>query len=135
MALLNWSDNYSVGVKEIDSQHKKLVELINNLHDGMKQGKGKEILGTVLNELASYTVYHFGFEEKLFDKYGYPETIVHKRQHADLVAQVKKLVESYNNGGSVLSMDLMNFLKDWLTQHIAGSDKKYTAFLNSKGIA
>ena len=135
MALLNWSDSYSVGVKDIDLQHKKLIDLINSLHDGMKQGKGKEILGTVLNELANYTVYHFGFEEKLFEKYGYPETIVHKRQHADLVGQVKKLVESYNNGGSVLSMDLMNFLKDWLTQHIAGSDKKYTAFFNGKGIA
>ncbi|MCX6168934.1 MAG: bacteriohemerythrin [Ignavibacteriales bacterium] len=135
MALLNWSDSYSVGVKDVDLQHKKLVELINNLHDGMKLGKGKEILGSVLNELVSYTVYHFGFEEKLFEKYGYPETIIHKRQHADLVAQVKKFVEGYNNGGSVLTMDLMNFLKDWLTQHIAGSDKKYTSFFNSKGIA
>jgi hemerythrin-like metal-binding protein len=101
----------------------------------MKLGKGKEILGGVLNELVSYTVYHFGFEEKLFDKHGYSETIIHKRQHADPVEQVKKFVDGYNNSGSILSMDVMNFLKDWLTQHIAGSDKKYTAFFNGKGIA
>ncbi|MBA4407716.1 hemerythrin [bacterium] len=135
MALLNWSDNYSVRVREIDTQHKKLIDLINTLHDGMKSGKGKEVLGGILNELVAYTVYHFGFEEKLFDKYGYPETIIHKRQHADLIAQVKKFVDSYNSGDGVLTIELMNFLRDWLTQHIAGSDKKYSDFFNGKGVS
>lgn len=135
MALLNWSDNYSVRVREIDTQHKKLIDLINTLHDGMKSGKGKEVLGGILNELVAYTVYHFGFEEKLFDKYGYPETIIHKRNHADLIAQVKKFVDSYNSGDGVLTIELMNFLRDWLTQHIAGSDKKYSDFFNGKGVS
>lgn len=135
MALLTWNENYSVGIKEIDIQHKKLVELINSLHEGMKIGKGKEILGVILNELVDYTVYHFGFEEKLFEKYGYPETIIHKRQHSDLVAQVKKFVDSYNGGSSIITIEIMNFLRDWLTQHIAGSDKKYSSFLNNKGVA
>lgn len=135
MALLDWNDNYSVKVKEIDNQHKKLVELINTLHDGMKSGKGKEVLGKILDELANYTVYHFGYEEKLFEKHGYPESIIHKRQHSDLVSQVQKFIESYKNGNGVLTIELMNFLRDWLTQHIAGSDKKYTVFLNGKGVS
>lgn len=135
MALLNWSDNYSVKVREIDLQHKKLVDLINSLHEGMKNGKGKEILGGILNELVDYTVYHFGFEEKLFEKHGYPEAIVHKRQHSDLVGQVKNFVDSYNGGAGVITIEIMNFLKDWLTHHIAGSDKKYSDFLNGKGIS
>ena len=135
MALLNWSESYSVGIREIDSQHKKLIDLINSLHEGMKTGKGKELLGGILNELAAYTVYHFGFEEKLFAEFGYPETIIHKRQHSDLVAQVKKFIKSYNNGGGVITIEIMNFLRDWLSQHIVGADKKYSVFLNSKGIS
>ncbi len=135
MALLSWSEKYSVGIKEIDKQHQKLVELINNLHDGMKAGKGKEVLGGVLNELANYTAFHFGTEENLFEKFGYPEANTHKRQHSDLVADVLKYKGSYDSGKSVLTMDIMNFLKDWLINHIAGSDKKYSAFLNSKGIS
>ena len=135
MALLTWNDSYSVKVKEIDKQHQKLVELINLLHDGMKSGKGKEVLGGILTELVNYTVYHFGYEEKLFEKYVYPETIIHKRQHADLVAQVGKFVDSYNNGSGVITVEIMNFLKDWLTGHIAGTDKKYSGFLNAKGVS
>jgi len=134
MALLIWSPGYSVGIKEIDSQHMKLVDMINNLHDGMKSGKGKEALENIFNELVSYTTFHFAHEEQLFQKYNYPETITHKRQHTDLVEQVLAYKTSYESGKSLLSMDIMNFLKDWLLKHIAGTDKKYTAFLNSKGV-
>jgi hemerythrin-like metal-binding protein len=134
MALLTWSAEYSVGIKEIDNEHIKLVELINQLHDGMKAGKGREILGNILNELVKYTAFHFGHEEQLFDKYLYPDTILHKKQHKALVEQVLAYKESYDNGKSVITMDIMNFLKDWLINHIAGSDKKYTAYLNSKGV-
>ncbi len=135
MPLINWSENYSVSVKEIDSQHKKLVDLINNLHEGMKHGKGKEILGGVLNELVNYTAYHFSFEEKLFDKYLYPETIHHKREHQKLVEKVKSFANDFNNGRTTVSVDVMNFLKDWLINHIQGTDKKYSSFLNNKGVA
>jgi hemerythrin len=123
-----------VNIKEIDLQHQKLVELINNLHDGMKAGKGKEILGEILSELVNYTSFHFAFEEKLLEKYVYPETIAHKRQHSDLVGQVLAYKESYESGKTVLSIEIMNFLKDWLTTHITGTDKKYSTFLNSKGV-
>lgn len=134
MALINWNPTYSVGIKEIDNQHMKLVELVNELHDGMKAGKGKETLGNILNELTKYTAFHFGYEEQLFDKYTYPETTMHKRQHQDLVAQVIDYKTNFESGKAVLSMDIMNFLRDWLANHIAGSDKKYTAFLNGKGV-
>jgi len=134
MALLSWSPNYSVSIKEIDKQHMKLVELVNELHDGMKAGKGKEVLGIVLSELVKYTAFHFSYEEQLFNKYSYPETGTHKRQHKDLVDQVMDYKTSFESGKSVLSMDIMNFLKDWLVNHIAGSDKKYSSFLNSKGV-
>ena len=116
MALLSWNDDYSVGIKEIDKQHMKLVDLVNELHEGMKSGKGKEVLGNILNELVKYTAFHFAHEEQLFDKYGYPETAAHKRQHKDLVDQVMVYKNNFDSGKSVLTLDLMNFLKDWLVK-------------------
>ncbi len=135
MALITWSDNYSVKIKEIDSQHKKLVDLINQLHDKMKEGRGKEAIGAILDELVKYTVYHFSYEESLFTKYSYPEARVHARVHSDLIAQVKVYIKDFQSGKGILPMDLMTFLKKWLVEHISGEDKKYTPFLNSKGIS
>jgi hemerythrin len=134
MALISWQPNYSVNIKEIDLQHRKLIDLINHLHDAMKTGKGKEVMSKILSELVDYTNYHFGNEEKLFDKHGYSESRTHKRQHADLVKQVVSYKNDFENGKSLLTMDLMNFLKDWLTKHILDSDKQYSSFLNSKGV-
>ena len=135
MPLLNWNQGYSVNISQIDSQHKKLVDIINDLHDSMKAGKSKEILGKILDELINYTANHFKTEEELFDKYKYPDGIIHKRQHSDLVDQVLKFKSNYESGKSVLSIDLMNFLKDWLVQHMTGSDKKYSSYLNGKGVS
>lgn len=134
MALLDWNNNYSVNIQEIDSQHKILVGLINNLHDGMRVGKGKEAIGGVLSELVNYTEFHFSHEEKLFSMHGYPESSTHKMLHYSLIKQVKELKNNYDNGNKVLSMEVMDFLKNWLSDHIVGTDKKYTTFLNSKGI-
>jgi hemerythrin len=134
MALINWHSNYIVNIKKIDKQHQQLVNIINELHDGMKTGKGKEILSNILDELIKYTAFHFKYEEMLFDKYVYPETKIHKRQHSDLVEKVLAYKENYNNGKKVLTMEVMDFLKEWLTRHIVGSDKNYSSFLNSKGV-
>jgi len=134
MALINWQPNYSVNIKEIDLQHRKLIDVINKLHDAMKSGKGKEVMSKILGELVDYTNYHFGNEEKLFDQYGYSESRTHKRQHSDLVKQVVNYKNDFETGKSMLTMELMNFLKDWLTKHILDSDKQYSSFLNSKGV-
>lgn len=134
MPLLTWNESYSVNIHELDTQHKKIVELINELHDGMKLGKGKEICGKILNELVNYTGFHFKSEEKLFEMHGYSETVIHKRQHDDLVEQVMSFKNSFDKGQGMVTVDLMMFLKNWLTNHIVNTDKKYSQFLNSKGI-
>jgi len=134
MPLITWNDNYSVNISEIDSQHKKLIELINQLHEAMRVGKGKDILGKILGELVNYTVYHFGTEEKLFNKYGYHEFVKHKKQHDDLTGQVRDTADKFGKGDNIITVEVMNFLKNWLNDHILASDKKYAPFLNSKGV-
>ncbi len=134
MSLFQWSPDLSVNITEIDQQHKKLIDLINLLHDSMRMGKGKDVIAKVLKDLTDYTVYHFGTEERLFAKYGYAESARHKKEHDDLTKQVIDLKTKYESGQATITVEVMTFLKDWLNNHIKQSDKKYSAFLNSKGV-
>ena len=134
MALINWNDSYSVKVKVIDVQHKKIVDIINELHDKMKEGKGKEVVGKLLNQLLDYTVLHFAFEEKLLNTNNYPDSKTHIKLHSDLIEEVKAFRKKYESGSAMLSLELMNFLKKWLVEHILNSDKKYSAHLNANGV-
>jgi hemerythrin len=134
MALINWNDNLSVKVTEFDEQHKKLIGMVNNLHSAMGAGKSREIMDSVLTGLVDYTVNHFAAEEKLMQMYGYPSFAKHKAEHDALTKQVSDIVSKFKEGKSVVTIELMNFLKDWLTKHIQGTDKQYGPFMNSKNV-
>jgi hemerythrin-like metal-binding protein len=129
-----WNDDLKVNVGLVDKQHMKLVQLLNNLHDAMKLGKGKEALGKTFSELLDYTVYHFGTEEDFFRKYGYPDSISHKKEHEALTEQALDLSARFSRGEPVLSAEIMTFLKNWLNNHILRNDKKFGPFLNAKGV-
>jgi hemerythrin-like metal-binding protein len=134
MPLMTWKDEYSVKIQTIDLQHKKLIDLLNQIYDASRIGKGKEILGKILNELVTYTKVHFATEEEFFKKFSYPGFVQHKAEHDKLTKQVTDFQEQYASGRVTLSIEIMQFLKDWLNGHILGTDKKYTEFLNSKGL-
>jgi hemerythrin-like metal-binding protein len=133
MSLITWNETLSVGVGRIDRQHKNLVGLLNALHNAMEAGKGKEILGEVLNELVDYTVYHFMTEEELFQKYRYPQYEKHKKEHEDLKKRVRELKDNFNKGAVVISIEVMHFLREWLKEHILESDKEAGIFLIACG--
>lgn len=134
MELITWSDKYSVNIGSIDKQHKKLVDIINRLHKAMLDKKTKDEMGIILNELIDYTVEHFGYEEELFTKYSYPGTLLHKKEHKDLVGKVSDFKNEFTAGKGAVSMKLLSFLKDWLINHINGTDQKYSDFLIEKGV-
>ncbi|MGC9141544.1 MAG: bacteriohemerythrin [Caldimicrobium sp.] len=132
MSFMEWSEKLVTGVKECDDQHKKLVSLINELYDAMKQGKGKEVIDKALDELVKYAGYHFTTEETLMSKYGYPELAAHKREHEYFKNKIKEFLDKKAKGEVTLSVEVMSFLKDWLLKHIMGTDKKYGPFLKQK---
>lgn len=134
MALITWGTKYSVGIPSIDEQHKKLVDIVNDLNDAMKMGKSKEVLNATLTSLIDYTKVHFKYEEDLFNKHGYNEKLSHKMVHDKLTKQVIDFYNNYQKGNAAISIDLMHFLSDWLTKHIVVEDKKYSEFLISKGV-
>jgi len=135
MPLMNWSDKLSVGVKALDEDHKKLVGMVNQLHEGLVAGHGREVLAKILDGLVSYTKVHFAREEKYFLESGYPGAALHKKEHDHLTQQVLDVQKKYKEGtSSTLSLDVMHFLKDWLVNHIQKDDQKYMHHLNTHGI-
>ncbi len=92
------------------------------------------MLGSILNDLTDYTVYHFETEEKLLLQNAYPSYATHKKEHDDLARQVKEIKTRFEQGDTALTVEFMGFMKEWLNNHILQSDKKYSDFLNSKGI-
>lgn len=133
MALFQWREEYSMKVPSIDIQHRKLVEMLNTLHDGMVSGTGKEKLAPLLDGLVQYTATHFAHEENYFAKYEYPDAEKHTLQHQQLVQQVLGFKEKFDSGSANINMELMIFLKDWLIHHILGSDKAYSQHLVERG--
>ncbi|MFH2091682.1 MAG: bacteriohemerythrin [Pseudomonadota bacterium] len=131
--LMPWSSKFQTKIEKVDTQHKELVRLVNLLHKAMRLQKGASEVGGILNDLAQYTVFHFRFEEEeLFKKYKYPEYEAHKKIHKDLVAQVGAFQEAFKSGKATVSMDLMDFLKDWLKNHIMKTDMAYAPFIINK---
>lgn len=134
MAFIDWSPALSTGVTEFDNQHKKLIGYANELHTAMAAGKGKDVLGKVLANLINYTATHFAAEEKLMVQHKYPDLAVQQQEHRALVDKVNALKRDFDSGKLTLSLEVMNFLKEWLAKHIQGSDKKYGPFFNGVGI-
>jgi len=132
--LITWSDRYSVGIARIDAQHRRLVDLINDLHAAMLAGEGSSELGKILDRLSGYAVSHFATEETLMKKFGYPDYERHKAEHDRLMAQVRLLLEKSRTNKAELTHEVMTFLQRWLIGHIVNVDKRYTAHLNAAGV-
>lgn len=129
--LIVWSNSYSVGVPQMDQEHQRLVEIINNLYSAMQSGRSKDIIGTILDELVNYTKTHFSHEEKLMKDASYGGYNDQKRAHEALVGQLDEIIAKYRSG-TALGQEIMNFLKGWLINHIQGLDKLYGPALGRK---
>ena len=131
---IGWDDAYSVGIDSIDEQHKRLINLINQLQTAVDYSTGEEFEREALDELVDYTKTHFSYEEDLMEKYGYPEFEPHKAQHGRMIQQVEKVLAEYETDQDRAMRHALNFLKEWLINHINGTDKEYSDFLIEKGV-
>jgi hemerythrin len=134
MSLMVWKEEYSVGLKDIDKQHMKLIEMVNEVHEAMAVGKSKDVLDQVFEELVDYTKTHFTYEENLLIKIGYPGASAHKGMHAELVGKVFSYKQRIDKGELGVSIDIMKFLRNWLNDHILIEDKKYGRFYSEKNM-
>jgi hemerythrin len=135
MSLITWNDSYSINIREIDRQHMKLVQIINDLNDAMRGGTANDVLTKILRELVSYTKTHFANEEGYLERYGYPDLRAHKLEHTAFVKKISDFRDDFESGRLGVSIDIMKFLKDWLLKHIKGTDMRYAPFLAGKDIS
>lgn len=134
MPLMTWNNTLSVGVIEMDLQHKRLIDMLNQLFDAMSTGQGAEVLKPVLGGLVQYTVTHFANEERYMKQFNYPDFARHKEEHDALTQKANELKNRLDKGQSMLSVETLTFLKTWLNTHIQGTDKKYSEFFNQNGL-
>ncbi len=133
--LISWSDKLSVTIDSIDDQHKELVRMVNDLNAAMGDGRANDVMGKILKDLINYTVTHFQHEETLMTKHAYPGFAKHKKEHENLVEKVLALQGKFEAGEARMTIEVMMFLKNWLTAHIQGTDKELGVFLSSRQAA
>lgn len=127
--ICSWSPDFSTQVEDMDEQHKVLFRLINTLYKFIKKGVTGQLNIEVVDELVSYTEYHFGQEEQLMKKFHFPEIVAQKRAHKLFVAKIKEAQKGIKSNGGRVDESVLQFLTDWLIKHIQGMDKKYGEYI------
>jgi methyl-accepting chemotaxis protein len=131
---VRWSEDLKVDVPIFDRHHQSLLGLVDKLYQALKTDKTHESLMGIFDELLHYTSYHFGAEEAAFEEFGYPDCDSHKDLHKALVLKALELREDLQHGKPMVAVEVMEFLRDWVTQHIKGCDRLYSAFFSDKAV-
>jgi len=131
---MKWTEQLSTKIHLFDHEHKKLIDLINKLHEAMLKKEANNVLGSILNELTDYTVVHFKHEEEAMSKHGFPGLAAHKKQHEDFVNKVADTKKKHAEGAIMLTIPLIDFLTTWITEHILKTDSGYSEFLVKAGV-
>jgi hemerythrin len=121
-------------VEEIDKQHQLLMKYINELYDAMRAGEEKEALKRMIRRLSNYAGIHFAREEHYFEIFDYLDADSHIEEHNGFEKKVTAFENDFIEGKQSLSIEIMNFLSNWLISHIKGSDKRFGPFLNERGL-
>jgi hemerythrin len=134
MALINWDESFSVKVSEIDGEHRKIVDMINELHNAMRKKQGREILTRIIEGLVNYATTHFKTEEMYFAQFSYPDVKSHIEEHVEFTRKISEFKAAFDSGKLGLSIDVLDYLDEWITNHIKVVDKKYSQFFNAHGL-
>ena len=131
---VEWKEEYSVGIKSIDEQHKRLLNLINQLQTAIDYSTGDQFEREALGELVDYTKTHFSYEEGLMRDNDYPDFEPHKAQHVAMFKKVEEVLAEYEKDHDTAMSNAVEYLKQWLINHINGTDKQYSSYLIGKGV-
>ncbi len=132
MAYFKWADDMVIDNGPIDEDHKHLADLVNALHDATDQGRGREVVGGILQELIGYTSSHLQKEEAAMAAAGFPNLERHKIGHQAFIAQLEKLSVRYQEGSISVAAQLSTVLRDWLSLHIRRSDRELLVFMQQQ---
>jgi methyl-accepting chemotaxis protein len=130
-----WTDDMSVSVREIDDQHRKLVQMISSLHRAMVESRGQQEQADAIQGMVDYAASHFKVEEDYMRKFGYAKMAAHVREHGVFTAKALDLSERSSRSGFILTLEVLDFLKTWLKRHIMGVDRQYMDCFSKNGLS
>ena len=134
MALIEVNGSLQTKIASIDNEHIMLIGMINDFYENIKKKTNKELISGLLKKMRNYAEFHFATEEKYFRQFNYPDYESHKKEHDSFVEKVAELESKFNEGKVILSYEITSFLRDWLVNHIKGTDMKYVEFLVAQGV-
>jgi hemerythrin len=129
--LIKWTEDLSVGHETLDQEHQKWIAILNDFYQGLKDGKSKEKLIELVVAMLDYTKYHFSSEEKYMKSINFPDFDEHKEKHDFYVNRITEFHDKIKERKMILSLEVTNFLKTWLINHIKGTDQNYARFANN----
>lgn len=136
MAYMTWSEAYSIGVPSIDKEHQELVDIGNQLHERLRASAPEDDVKRIFAQLSECTILHIRNEEKTFVGTNYPRAALHTRKHQHLMVILACFETGFDRTGRRVSIaDQMNFLRDWLLDHIATEDRLLGQYLNAQADA
>ena len=133
MSKIQWDDSYSIGVEEIDSQHRSWINIINDLHDVLYNESGEMVIDKTAKAVKSmweYIRFHFKTEEAFMQSINYPELTSHQVIHDTFALEVLELYNDIREGKQVLSTTVMKMLTSWVLDHILQEDKKIGLYIS-----
>lgn len=128
--MIQWKDSYSIGVEAVDDQHKKLFAIADEAYQLLRNellvDKYDRIIA-ILGELRDYTVYHFRYEEEYMASIGYKKLLSHKVLHDDFIGRIQEIdLDSIDDQQDQNLTEILDFVVQWIEQHILGTDKLIT---------
>ncbi len=135
MAFMKWDDKYLVNIRVIDEQHQRLFAMINEFHELLRKKEIKRAMSELLQGLVDYSSYHFHSEESLMEQHGFPGLEQHRRAHEQFTKKVAQFQNRYETGQLVIPIEIADFLKDWLVNHVTTTDQQYAPFFKQKGVS
>ncbi len=136
MAYMTWSSDFSVGVAQFDKEHRLMMDIVNDMHEHVRNGTTDEALGQFSDKVIAQILTHLIHEEKCFDELHYPRAGTHKALHENLRTRIKAMRgEIGHKDCTVLATEMLQFFRETLLQHIQDEDKDYGAYLNDQGVS
>lgn len=137
MTLIPWEESYALGISEIDTQHQKMLAIINKLNDlyTEKKQENQEEINKIIQEMSDYAVYHFQSEERYFHLFGYDKMDEHIQIHDQYRSKVEDWRKRYDaDKDAKIFFEIMNYLQDWWIWHINNTDREYVPLFKENGV-
>lgn len=131
---IEWSEELSTGIPEMDDQHRQLITLLNQFYAAVEQGEREEGIYTLFRGVDDYTLFHFSAEEQLMERIGYPDLEAHKKTHAMFRQEYRSAMDRHEQGDRKAVRDLVAFLFSWLYTHISKTDKRYGTYARQQAL-